>query len=100
MNSQICIDANLIVKLYAFEDYSEQSVDLMDEADRAGIELIAPDFVFAETASALRKNINRGRMTAEDGALSLGLLKRLDIKRYDVRDLCETAWRIAESGSV
>ncbi len=57
--------------------------------------MIAPDFVYAETASTLRKYVYRGILPAEDGAIGLGLIKRLDIKRYDVRDLYYDAWRIA-----
>ena len=96
MSGQVCIDANLVVKLYVYEDLREEAIALMDEADRLGIELIAPDFVHAETASTIRTTVYRGVLSAENGAIAIGLLKRLDIKRYDVRDLYDDAWRIAE----
>ena len=96
MSGQICIDANLVVKLYAYEDHREEAIALMDEADRVGIELIAPDFAYAEIASTLRTMVYKGVLSAENGAIAIGLLKRLNVKRYDVRDLYEDAWRIAE----
>lgn len=96
MSDDICIDANIVVKWYTYEDLKEEAIALLDESDRLGIQLIAPDFIYAETASTIRKNVYRGLLSAENGAIAIGLLKRLEIKRYDVRDLYDDAWRIAE----
>lgn len=96
MSSELCIDANLVVKWYMFENLHEEAVSLLDEADRLGIQLIAPDFAFAETGSAIRKAVYRGLLTAENGAIAIGLLKRVGIQRYDVRDLYDDAWSLAE----
>ncbi|MHB9038828.1 MAG: type II toxin-antitoxin system VapC family toxin [Armatimonadota bacterium] len=96
MSAEICVDANLVIKWYTYENLHEEAVSLLDESDRLGMQLIAPDLIFAETGSTIRKLVHRGILSAENGWMAISLMKRVDIKRYDVRDLYDDAWRIAE----
>ncbi len=100
MTAEICVDANLAVKWYMYEDLHEEAISLLDESGRLGTQIIAPDFIFAETGSAIRRAVHRGILSAENGCMAISLMKRADIRRYDVRDLYDDAWRIAETYSL
>ncbi len=89
MISELCVDANIVVKWYTYENYRYEAVLLLDECERLGIRLIAPDFIFAETGATIRKLVYKNLLSMENGLLSISLMKRIDIKRYDVRDLYE-----------
>jgi predicted nucleic acid-binding protein len=97
VNSEICVDANLVVKWYLFEELREKAVSLLDESDQLGITIIAPDLVLAEVGSTIRRAVHRGLTTADKGRMAMALLKRAPIQRFDVRDLFDDAWRIAET---
>lgn len=95
MSGLICVDANVVVKLYTYEEYRDAAVELLEEADSTNTQIIAPDFIYAETASTIRKLVYRKLLTIENGALGLHLIKRLNLICFDVRDLYDNAWRIA-----
>ena len=96
MTSEICVDANLVVKWYTFEPLRDQSVGLLNEAQQNGITIVAPDSIMPEVGSALRRGVYRGAITPENGLLAISLLSRAPIRRFDVKDLFADAWRIAE----
>ena len=97
MNTEVCVDANLVAKWYLFENLKDEAVAFLAEADRLGISILAPDVLLAEVGSAIRRAVHRGLTTSDRGRLALGLLKRVHIQRFDVRDLFDDAWRIAEA---
>jgi predicted nucleic acid-binding protein len=93
---ELYVDANLVVKWYTWEEDREQALALVDEAERLGITIVAPDTVLSEAGSTIRKLVYRKLMTAETGWMVLSLLKNAPIQRFDVRDLFTGAWHIAE----
>jgi len=93
---EVCIDANLVVKWYTLEDYQAQAWGLLDECERRGIGMIAPDCILSEVGSTLRRHVYRGTLTPENGAIAVSKLMRAQIRRFDIRDLFVDAWAIAE----
>ncbi len=97
MNLELCIDANLVVTWYAPEEWRTQSIALLDECSSLGASVLAPDFIFAEVASSLRRKVYRGLMQPEDGLVGAMLLTKAAIEPVEVRLLIPHAWRIAET---
>ena len=87
MISEVCVDANLAVKWYLFEEEREQATALLDDCDKAGIAIIAPDIILGEVGSSIRRAVYRELITEERGRSCLMMLKRAPIRRFDVRDL-------------
>lgn len=97
MTSQVCIDANIMVKWYVAEEHREQAVALARKCHHAGIEIIAPSFAIVEATSAVRRKVHRGVMSPSEGLLTVGLLLRAQVVPFEIRDLCMDAWRLAET---
>lgn len=97
MIPEICVDANLAVKWYIPEIWREQAVELFDCCMHSGISIIAPDAIFAEAGSAIRRAVHRGLITPDSGRMAVFLLRSAPIDHFDVRDLFALAWQIAES---
>ena len=71
----VVVDASLAVKMVVPEQFSAQAIALALSWDAQGIELVAPEFMASEYASALRKKIPEGLLTSEDA-------KRLMLELY------------------
>ncbi|MCX6345638.1 MAG: type II toxin-antitoxin system VapC family toxin [Armatimonadetes bacterium] len=95
MTSEICVDANLAVIWYVPEPWREQTVGLLDECLTHNIRIIAPDCIFAEAASAIRRKVYRGLLEADEGHVAISLLAGFPIDSVDVRTLYNEAWKIA-----
>jgi predicted nucleic acid-binding protein len=92
---QVCVDANLVVTWLTPEEGRDQAVAFLDQCLGQGIGIIAPDCVFAEVGSALRRKVYRGIMDDEDGRVALSLLDRFAIDVVPVLSLYAEAWKIA-----
>lgn len=97
MTSEICVDANLAVMWYSPEPLREQAVALLDECLRLDIRVIAPDCIFAEAGSAIRRKLYRKLIEPDEGKVGIYLLSRAQIDCVSVTDLMSEAWRIAET---
>jgi len=63
---KVVIDASVVVKLFFEEEHSEAAEECVAQAG----ELMAPDFIWAETANVIWKRQRRGDITA-DAAIDL-----------------------------
>ena len=81
----VVLDASLAVKLLVLEAYSTQARALALSWQSAGIQLVAPDFMASETATALRKKIADQVVTVE-GA------KQLIARFYALRISFRPSW--------
>lgn len=77
------------------EEGRDRAVALLDECLRRDVTIVAPDCLFAEVGSVLRRKVYRGVMDEEDGRVAIGLLDRFAIDVVPVLRLCPEAWRIA-----
>ena len=92
---QVCVDANLVVMWLAPEEGRDKAVALLDECLKQEVSIIAPDCMFAEVGTALRRKVHRRVMDEEDGRFAISMLSRLAIDIVPVLSLCSEAWRIA-----
>jgi predicted nucleic acid-binding protein len=81
----VVLDASLAVKLLVLEAYTPQARALSLYWRSAGIQLIAPDFMPSETATAFRKKISEQTLTL-DGA------KQLMARFYELRISLRPSW--------
>jgi predicted nucleic acid-binding protein len=68
----LVVDTSVAVKWYVAEDEHEKAKHLL----LAGIELLAPDLLWAETANVLRRKVRMGEMSQEqavEGVRSLAI---------------------------
>ena len=71
MNSPVCIDANIAIKLVVEEEGSENARALWEEWGKSRAELIAPTLWSYEITAAIRRKIYRGLLTPEEGEEAL-----------------------------
>lgn len=89
--SRVVVDASVAVKWFLPEEDSDAARALLS----AGHELLAPELLYAEAGSVLRKRTLRGEFDASGG---LNMLRWLMEIRIDIRShkpLAESAWTIS-----
>jgi predicted nucleic acid-binding protein len=97
MTREVCVDASLIVKWEIPEEYDDLADAFAQECNSIGITYIAPDFVFAEASSGIRRQVFRGLIPVMHGLRAVAALSRIPIKRYTCHDLYLDAWRLAQT---
>jgi predicted nucleic acid-binding protein len=97
VNQEICLDANVVVKWFLPEELRDQATALAEECQASDVRMIAPEFVYAEVSSAVRRRVYRELLLPAEGLLAVGLLMSTPITPYDARYLYRQAWRIAET---
>ena len=95
MTPEICVDANLAVMWYTPEPLRAKGVALLDECLRLGTRIVAPDWIFAEAGSAIRRKVHRGILELDEGRGALFLLADAQIDCVSALDLFDAAWDIA-----
>lgn len=95
MTREICVDANLIVMWYTPEPGRDNAVALLDECFRLGIRFVAPDCIFSEAGSAIRRKVHRHALDADEGHVALSLVAQTQIDCVSVLSLLDAAWEIA-----
>lgn len=81
---RVVVDASVVVKWVVPEDYSEEASMLRDDHLEGVIEAHAPSIILAESASALRKYVSRGYVSAEWARKALGLLVESELKLAEI----------------
>ncbi len=95
MNSRVCVDASLTVKLALPEQNSDLARALWAEWERQGVERVAPTLWGYEVASVVRKYGRRGMLTPDEEAEALDLLLNLPVRVVDMWPYHRDAWRLA-----
>jgi predicted nucleic acid-binding protein len=89
----LVVDASVVIKWAFPEVLGEAALRLLAEWET----FIAPDFLFAETANAIRKRVRRGEISAEGGLTLMAEIDTVDIEPVSCRDLTADAYEIAVS---
>jgi len=97
LSHEICVDANLVVAWYSPEPDREQPVALLDECFRLDVRTIAPDCIFSEVGSAIRRKVYRGLLEPDEGWVALSLIDTAALDCVPTRELYADAWRIAQT---
>ena len=90
-STRLVVDANVAIKWLLPEEHSEAACSLLDR----GLELRAPDLLWAESGNILWKKWRRKELTSEDVVELLPALRRFPIRILPSETLCDLAWGIA-----
>ncbi len=95
MESRICVDASLALKLVLSEPDSDSAQGQWQNWIRACVEIVAPDLFIYETASVLRNRVYRKEITQSEADEALHILAALDITYYQSGEIRQAAWELA-----
>ena len=87
----LIVDASVAVMWFVPEPSSEAAAALLDSAD----ELVAPDYVRIEVASALLKALRRGAIDRADADEALAVLSEGAVRTLPAAERCAEALAIA-----
>ena len=96
MNSQICVDASLALKLVLVEKDSSTAQHLWDAWTNAGTEIVAPSLLAFEGASAIRNKVQRGLAPPDEAELMFKAFHLLGVKYLHPEGLHQRAWELAK----
>ncbi|MFQ5812517.1 MAG: type II toxin-antitoxin system VapC family toxin [Anaerolineae bacterium] len=96
MNSQVCIDANLALKLVLVEEDSLKAQYLWDTWVDADVEIVAPPLLAFEGTSVICNKMHRGLVPPEEAELMFKAFHLLGVRLLYPDDLHEKAWELAK----
>ena len=95
MESKICVDASLTLKLVLPESDSDLAQTQWQEWIGAAVEIIAPDLLIYETTSVLRNRVYRREVTQSEADEALRILTSLDIAYHQPGAIRQSTWELA-----
>jgi predicted nucleic acid-binding protein len=96
MNSAICVDASILIKLLVEEENSDLARSLWQSWLDAGIERVAPPLLIYEIIAVLRKQVYRGLITAQEGDEAFNLAQDAPVSLLAPSGLHRLAWEFAK----
>jgi len=101
MNSYICLDSSVLIKLLVNEEDSDKAASLMELVVNNRMTVVLPDFAWAEVGTVLRKKVARGLISPEQAEIAWESFNSLGVITF-VNDISvmRTAWRIADEESL
>ena len=94
-NSQVCVDANIIVKIVSPEELRPQAIMLWQHWLNEEREAVAPRLLAYEVTSVLRRKAARGLLTLEEARDALEAALALPITLIDLPNLSQQAFELA-----
>jgi predicted nucleic acid-binding protein len=95
VDSRICIDASLALKLVLPEPGSDQAALEWQNWTNSGTEVAAPYLFIYETTSVLRNRVYRKELTQKEADDALGILVGLGIAYVHPPSILQSAWELA-----
>lgn len=95
MNSRICVDANLALKLVLVEEDSPQAHHLWETWVEADVEVIAPPLLAFEGTSVICNKMHRGLVPPEEAEVMFRAFHLLGVRFLYPDGLHEKAWELA-----
>lgn len=95
MDSRICIDASLALKLVLSEPNSDRAEVQWQNWVRSGVEFAAPFLFIYETSSVLRNRVYRKELTHSEANEAFGILAGLGIAYLHPPAIRQSAWELA-----
>lgn len=96
MNSQVCIDASLALKLVLAEADSAKAHRLWDAWIDAGIEIVAPPLLAFEGTSVICNKMQRGLVPPAEAELMFKAFHLLGVRLIYPDGLHQRAWELAK----
>jgi predicted nucleic acid-binding protein len=96
LNSQVCIDANLALKLVLVEEDSPKAQHLWDTWVDADVDIVAPPLLAFEGTSVICNKMHRGLVPPEEAELMFKAFHLLGVRLLYPDGLHEKAWELAK----
>lgn len=95
MNSQVCVDASLVLKLILVEADSAIAHQLWSTWIDAGVDVVAPPLFAFEGTSVLCSKVYRGLILPQEADLMFTALHLLGVRLVYPEGLHQRAWELA-----
>jgi predicted nucleic acid-binding protein len=95
LNSQVCVDASLVLKLILVEADSVLAHQLWSTWIDTGVEVVAPPLFAFEGTSVLCSKVYRGLISPEEADLMFTALHLLGVRLLYPEGLHQRAWELA-----
>ena len=96
MNSQVCVDASLALKLVFAEKDSSKAQHLWDTWVDADVEIVAPSLLAFERTSVICNRMHRGLVLPEEAELMFEAFHLLGVRLLYPDGLHQKAWELAK----
>jgi predicted nucleic acid-binding protein len=96
VNSRVCVDASLVLKLVVVEDDSARAHGLWETWVEADIEIVAPPLLAFEGTSVICNRMHRKLVPPEEAELMLKTFHLLGVRLLYPDGLHEKAWELAK----
>ena len=93
----VVVDASVVVEFLVRLRWPDEAQRLFEAAGDGDVELIAPDLVFLESTSALRKLVLCKAIDARAGGRALDMLAKLPIRAIAVQQFLADIWAWRDS---
>jgi len=80
MPRRVVVDANILVKRFVPEDYSDSAAAILRDHLLGRVTAAVPSYAVIEFASALRKYVARGLLSEGDAVSAIRLLERVGVE--------------------
>ncbi len=96
MNSRVCVDSSLALKLVLVEEDSPKVQRLWDTWVDADVKIVAPFLLAFEGTSVIRNEMYRGLVPPEEGELMFKAFHLLGVRLLHPDGLHQRAWELAK----
>jgi predicted nucleic acid-binding protein len=96
MNSQVCVDASLIIRTLVPEALTEQALVLMARWRREQIILIAPALLAFEVTATLRRYVHFKRIAPSQGERAFDQFLHMNVRLSHRHGIFPLAWQLAK----
>ena len=95
MDSLVCVDASILIKLVVEEEQSDRASALWDSWVDGGVEIVAPTLFSYEVTATLRKKVHRQLLTLAEGKEAFAAALAVGMTLMAPSGLHERAWELA-----
>ena len=95
MNSLVCVDASILIKLVVEEERSDCASALWDSWVDDEVEIVAPTLFLYEVTATLRKKVYRQLLTLAEGREVFAAALAVEVTPMAPSGLHERAWELA-----
>ena len=96
MNSQVCIDANLIIRALVPGELTSNVLALLNQWQEQRMELIAPSLLAFEVTSVLRRMVYLNVISSSDGEQAFQEFIRFNVRTSSRPAIYSLAWQLAK----
>jgi predicted nucleic acid-binding protein len=96
MNSQVCVDANLIIRTLVPGPFTENALSLLATWRREQVLLIAPALLAFEVTATLRRYVHLKRIAPSQGETAFAQFLQINIRLSHRHSIFPVAWQLAK----